>query len=236
INAGSVFLGHYTPESAGDYASGTNHTLPTNGYTKAYSGVNLDSFLKKITFQEISKEGIRDLGETIQVMAEYEALYAHKNAVTLRIVPFAFTPRIITYGSPEYRSMCKLRDEVLRKPIGLRLTETEISRDKNDTLLVCMENGEVIACCILSQINSDTIQLRQMAVAPSYQRKGLGKKLLLFAEKTAKENQYSVIRMHARKTAVGFYEKSGYVITGEEFTEVGIPHFEMAKRLSRIES
>lgn len=85
INAGSVFLGHYTPESAGDYASGTNHTLPTNGYAKAYSGVNLDSFVKKITFQEISQEGIKNLGPTIEVMAESEELFAHKNAVTLRL-------------------------------------------------------------------------------------------------------------------------------------------------------
>ncbi|SHE97791.1 histidinol dehydrogenase [Dysgonomonas macrotermitis] len=85
VNAGSVFLGNYTPESAGDYASGTNHTLPTNGYAKAYSGVNLDSFIKKITFQEISREGIQNLGKTIEVMAENELLYAHKNAVTLRL-------------------------------------------------------------------------------------------------------------------------------------------------------
>ncbi|MCC8147233.1 MAG: histidinol dehydrogenase [Bacteroidales bacterium] len=84
-NAGSVFLGHYTPESAGDYASGTNHTLPTNGYAKAYSGVNLDSYIKKITFQEISKEGIRILGPTIEIMAENELLDAHKNAVTFRM-------------------------------------------------------------------------------------------------------------------------------------------------------
>lgn len=84
-NAGSIFLGSYTPESAGDYASGTNHTLPTNGYAKAYSGVNLDSFIKKITFQEITKEGINNLGTTIEVMAENEQLFAHKNAVTLRM-------------------------------------------------------------------------------------------------------------------------------------------------------
>lgn len=85
VNAGSVFMGHYTPESAGDYASGTNHTLPTNGYAKAYSGVNLDSFIKKITFQEITKEGIRKLGPTIEAMAAAELLEAHKNAVTLRM-------------------------------------------------------------------------------------------------------------------------------------------------------
>lgn len=85
INAGSVFLGPYAPESAGDYASGTNHTLPTNGYAKAYSGVSLDSFIRKITFQEITREGIRTLGPTIQVMAENEHLDAHKNAVTVRL-------------------------------------------------------------------------------------------------------------------------------------------------------
>ena len=84
-NAGSVFMGPYTPESAGDYASGTNHTLPTNGYAHAYSGVNLDSFIKKITFQEITSEGISKLGPTIQIRAENEQLEAHRNAVTVRL-------------------------------------------------------------------------------------------------------------------------------------------------------
>ncbi len=85
-NAGSVFLGNYTPESAGDYASGTNHTLPTNGYAKAYSGVSLDSFVKKITFQHISQEGIRLIGPVIEKMAAAELLDAHKNAVSVRLV------------------------------------------------------------------------------------------------------------------------------------------------------
>ena len=85
VNAGSVFLGNYTPESAGDYASGTNHTLPTNGYARAYSGVSVDSFVKKVTFQEISKDGINLLGPTIITMAEAEGLDAHANAVKLRI-------------------------------------------------------------------------------------------------------------------------------------------------------
>jgi len=84
-NAGSVFIGDYTPESAGDYASGTNHTLPTNGYSKAYSGVNLDSFLKSMTFQKISKEGLKNIGKTIELMAEAEGLQAHKNAVSIRL-------------------------------------------------------------------------------------------------------------------------------------------------------
>ncbi len=85
INAGSVFLGEFTPESAGDYASGTNHTLPTNGWARSYSGVNLDSFLKKITFQEITREGLKKIGPAIELMAEAEQLEAHKNAVTLRL-------------------------------------------------------------------------------------------------------------------------------------------------------
>ncbi|WP_422351441.1 histidinol dehydrogenase [Flagellimonas sp.] len=84
-NAGSVFIGNYTPESAGDYASGTNHTLPTNGYAKQYSGVNLDSFMKSMTFQKISAEGIQRIGGAIELMAEAEGLQAHKNAVTLRL-------------------------------------------------------------------------------------------------------------------------------------------------------
>lgn len=84
VNAGSVFLGNFTPEAAGDYASGTNHTLPTNGYAKAYSGVSLDSFVKKITFQEITKAGIKSLGPVIETMAEAEKLIAHKNAVSIR--------------------------------------------------------------------------------------------------------------------------------------------------------
>lgn len=85
INAGSVFLGEYSPESAGDYASGTNHTLPTSGYARAYSGVNTDSFLKRITFQRLSPEGIKSIGKTVEVMAENEDLMAHKLAMTLRI-------------------------------------------------------------------------------------------------------------------------------------------------------
>ncbi|UGS19781.1 histidinol dehydrogenase [Flavobacterium cyclinae] len=85
LNAGSIFIGNYTPESAGDYASGTNHTLPTNGYSKSYSGVNLDSFLKAMTFQKISNEGIQNIGKAIETMAEAEGLQAHKNAVTIRL-------------------------------------------------------------------------------------------------------------------------------------------------------
>jgi histidinol dehydrogenase len=84
-NAGSVFLGNYTPESAGDYASGTNHTLPTNGFSKQYSGVNLDSFMKTITYQRISSEGLKKIGPAIEIMADAEGLEAHKQAVSIRL-------------------------------------------------------------------------------------------------------------------------------------------------------
>ncbi|MDQ3536268.1 MAG: histidinol dehydrogenase, partial [Bacteroidota bacterium] len=85
INAGSVFLGNFSPESAGDYATGTNHTLPTNGYAKAYSGVSLDSFYKKITFQRLSSEGLKNIGRTVELMAEAEHLNAHKEAISIRL-------------------------------------------------------------------------------------------------------------------------------------------------------
>ncbi|MEV4885569.1 histidinol dehydrogenase [Chitinophaga ginsengisegetis] len=95
-DAGSVFMGNYTPESAGDYASGTNHTLPTNGYARAYSGVSLDSFVKKITFQQISPEGLQNIGTTIEAMAAAEGLEAHKNAVTVRLKQLEYTGSLIT--------------------------------------------------------------------------------------------------------------------------------------------
>lgn len=85
VNAGSVFLGNYACESAGDYASGTNHTLPTHGYADAYSGVNLDSFMRKVTFQHLDREGVRSIGRAVETMAENEQLLAHKNAMTLRL-------------------------------------------------------------------------------------------------------------------------------------------------------
>ena len=85
VNAGSVFLGNYSPESVGDYASGTNHTLPTNGFAKAYSGVSVDSFVKKVTYQKLSKEGLQNIAKAVELMAEAEGLNAHANAVRVRL-------------------------------------------------------------------------------------------------------------------------------------------------------
>jgi len=93
INAGSVFIGNYSCESAGDYASGTNHTLPTNGYAKAFSGVSMDSFVKKITFQKLTAEGVRNLGNAVELMAEAESLQAHKNAISIRLAAISADAR-----------------------------------------------------------------------------------------------------------------------------------------------
>ena len=100
-----VFIGNYTPESAGDYASGTNHTLPTNGFSKAYSGVNLDSFLKSITFQKITREGIQRIGKSIEIMAEVEGLQAHKNAVSLRLEEISKSNKITTLKSYDQKNV-----------------------------------------------------------------------------------------------------------------------------------
>ncbi len=137
--------------------------------------------------------------------------------------------KIIKYRSQEYESMCELRDDVLRKPIGLKLTEEETQKDSGDILFACMDHERVIGCCILTPLGSETGKLRQMAVSTQYQGQGIGRKVLHFAEQYAWEQGYKILVLHARKIAVGFYEKEGYKINGDEFIEVGIPHFKMNK-------
>lgn len=138
---------------------------------------------------------------------------------------------IIEYKSLEYIAMCRLRNEILRKPIGLQLTQEEIERDANDILLACFNKNELVACCILTPDDDKSVRMRQMAVSKSYQEKGIGRKLVLFAESTARKKGFASIWMHARKTAVGFYRKLNYLTVGEEFEEVGIPHYQMEKSL-----
>ncbi len=137
--------------------------------------------------------------------------------------------KVINYQSAAYESMCRLRDDVLRRPIGLRLSEEDRQKDINDILFAGMEGDEVIGCCILSQVDETTGKLRQMAVKEAYQGKGIGRKVLQFAEKWAWEQGYKTLTMHARKVATDFYLKEGYQICSNEFSEVGIPHFEMKK-------
>ncbi|MDR2948568.1 MAG: GNAT family N-acetyltransferase [Prevotella sp.] len=137
--------------------------------------------------------------------------------------------KVIISDTPDYDKMVDLRYRILREPLGLTFSPEYLEKEKNDILCVCEENSSVIGCCILTPVDNRIIQLRQMAVDNSIQKKGIGAKVLHFAEQTARERGFNRIILHARKVAVGFYLKYNYNIIGEEFTEVGIPHYEMEK-------
>lgn len=139
--------------------------------------------------------------------------------------------RIITHGTAEYEQMIELRMALLRRPLGLLFTTHQLASEKFDILIGAFDNTELIGCCVLTNCDPTTVQLKQMAVREDVQEKGIGRMIVAFAEKTAKEKGYSILMMHARTTAVGFYEKCGYEIKGEEFMEVGIPHRYMEKKL-----
>ncbi len=141
------------------------------------------------------------------------------------------TVKLITYESPEYSEMVELRYQILRKPLGLDFSEEYLSKEKSDYLCVCERNTKTIGACILTPLENHIIQLRQMAVSDNYQGKGIGKMLIDFAEQTAISNSFNKITLHARKIAVPFYEKLGYIMVSDEFYEVGIPHYEMEKNL-----
>ncbi|MDH6307866.1 putative GNAT family N-acyltransferase [Dysgonomonas sp. PFB1-18] len=141
--------------------------------------------------------------------------------------------KIIGYKTAEYDQMVALRTKILRKPLGISFSEEDLERDKNDLLLAAYFPGsdQMVGCCILTPISEVTIQLRQMAVDDFYQGKGLGSELLQYSEQVATERNFEYLYLHARKVAVDFYRKHGYTIEGDQFTEVGIPHYEMIKRL-----
>jgi predicted GNAT family N-acyltransferase len=144
----------------------------------------------------------------------------------------AFMPlRIIDHGSTEYQQMVALRQVILRAPLGLSFTEEELAAEKNDILLGFFDDEELEGCCILTKTNDTTVRLRQMAVLAGLQGKGIGRAIMDYAEMVAKEAGYKKLTMHARKTAVGFYEKLDYTICSDEFLEVTIPHVEMEKLL-----
>lgn len=138
---------------------------------------------------------------------------------------------IIDHGSPKYYQMVKLREEILRKPLGLHFTPEELEKEKKDLLMAAYEDDQLLGCCMLVEEDPQTVRLRQMAVLNDLQGKGVGKALMTFAENLARDRGYKNITMHARKNAVGFYEKMGYQTKGEEFVEITIPHFVMEKQL-----
>ncbi|MEY3946258.1 MAG: hypothetical protein RJB03_964 [Bacteroidota bacterium] len=139
--------------------------------------------------------------------------------------------RFIDYGSPEYQEMIALRMEILRKPLGLSFNEEDLAKEKDDILLGAFEDDQLVACCILTKVSTETCKLRQMAVHEKMQRNGIGAALMHFAENVARDAGFKSMIMNARKTAQGFYEKLGYKADGNEFIEVTIPHYEMRKNI-----
>ena len=139
--------------------------------------------------------------------------------------------KIIDHGSKEYKQMVDLRFNLLRKPLGLIFTPEDLDAEKEDILIGVFEDEKLEACCILTQTAPKTVRLRQMAVAAVLQGKGIGRQLMSFAENIARDRGYRRLTMHARKSAVGFYEKHGYKVSGDEFEEVTIPHYVMEKEL-----
>jgi GNAT superfamily N-acetyltransferase len=139
--------------------------------------------------------------------------------------------KIIKYGSSEYKQMVDLRYIMLRKPLGLTFTPEDLDAEKDDILLGCFEDDKLEACCMLTVTEPKTVRLRQMAVTSVLQGKGIGRALMSFAENVARDRGFQRLTMHARKSAIGFYEKNGYQTKGDEFLEVTIPHYVMEKEL-----
>ncbi|MBA2563524.1 MAG: GNAT family N-acetyltransferase [Chitinophagaceae bacterium] len=137
----------------------------------------------------------------------------------------------IDHGSKEYRQMVELRNEILRKPLGLAFKQEELEREKDDILIGAFEEDKMLGCCLLTRVDKNSVRLRQMAVQNNLQGKGVGATMLNYAENVARDAGYKNMVMHARKTAVGFYEKLDYKVTSDEFEEITIPHCIMEKRL-----
>lgn len=139
--------------------------------------------------------------------------------------------KLIDFGSKDYDQMIALRYTLLRKPLGLNFTDEELKKEANDILIGCFDDDKLEGCCLLTETEPGLARLRQMAVLSGLQGKGIGKVLLRFAENIARDRGFKKISMHARKTAIGFYEKSGYKIVSKEFNEISIPHYLMEKPL-----
>ena len=139
--------------------------------------------------------------------------------------------KIIDYGTAEYQQMIKLRDDILRKPLGLTFSPDELEKEKRNLHIAAYEDDQMLGCCMLVEEKPEAVRLRQMAVINDLQGKGVGRALMQFAENLARDRGYKKITMHARKNATGFYEKMGYKKIGHEFEEITIPHYVMEKEL-----
>lgn len=139
--------------------------------------------------------------------------------------------KIIDHGTHEYQQMVKLRDDVLRRPLGLGFSPSELENEKDNMLIGAFEEEQMLGCCMLVEEKPGTVRLRQMAVLNDLQGKGIGRALMNFAENLARDSGYKIISMHARKGTTPFFEKMGYRITSDEFIEITIPHYVMEKEL-----
>ena len=137
----------------------------------------------------------------------------------------------IDHGTKEYQQMVELRNEILRKPLGLAFHGVELDREIEDILIGAFEEEKMLGCCLLTKIDKHSARLRQMAVQNNLQGKGIGATMMNFAENVARDAGFKKMIMHARKTAIGFYEKLGYKVTGKEFEEITITHIVMEKKL-----
>ncbi|MBK7588753.1 MAG: GNAT family N-acetyltransferase [Bacteroidetes bacterium] len=138
---------------------------------------------------------------------------------------------VIDYSSPNYNNVLSLRQRVLREPLGLNLFDEDLREDRDQYIIIAKDENDVVACLMLKILDKDTVKIRQMAVDHTRQGMGYGHTLIKYAENFCILNEYSSIELHARKTAIPFYEKSGYTSIGDEFMEVGIPHIKMIKHL-----
>lgn len=137
----------------------------------------------------------------------------------------------IDHGTKEYKQMLALRYSILREPLGLNFSNEEIEQEKDHILIAAFEDDEMLGCCMLKKVDARTLQLRQMAVKNNLQGKGIGASIMNFAETIARDRGYRTIIMHARDTAIGFYEKFGYKVKGEPFIEINLPHHVMEKKI-----
>jgi N-acetylglutamate synthase-like GNAT family acetyltransferase len=157
-------------------------------------------------------------GSKISIVIEY------RNTVEMKV-------ELVPFGSPVYNEIVRLRIEALLNPVGVEASYIIPENEKDDIFIAAMKNNRVIGCCVLTKKDDSTVQLRQMVVHPDYQGQGVGAAIVDFAEQIAGTQSYKTLMMHARDTAMDFYRKCGYDITGELFIEVGIAHHQMQKKL-----
>lgn len=138
----------------------------------------------------------------------------------------------IDHGSKEYKQMIALRHSILREPLGMSFTPEELEKEKDHILIAAFEEDDMLGCCMLKKVDNQTLQLRQMAVKNTLQGKGIGASIMSFAETISRDRGYRSIIMHARDTAIGFYEKFGYKVKGEPFIEINLPHHIMEKKIT----